>query len=380
MFWRTQSDNMGRAIASPWSERTLFSPTVSILRDTSEYSQIRARCSLGSEPDFRKKYPAEYRTADGRWVRSKSEKIVADWLYEHGIRYEYERRLTNGVACDFYLPDTDTYIEYWGRDDETYRRHRREKEQFYSKHGFKLVSLDESDLKHVDDILRSKLGQARPMPKAVVSSGKPQTSGLNKRIAVLIAVLVISSLILGYSLAGPGAYWPRPAITTPTTSPITTTSEAIARSESVTTTFATSSATSSIRKWISDEPVISYLDAKKYIGQTKTVEGTIVMTLRYEKGNVIFLDFHDPYEGYFQVIIWREYWKNFPFAPEVFYKGKEVRVTGLIKEYKGSPQIEVTSPKQIEVAYMGFSYPSPSSLGIVVLTTRILVNRVPSYC
>jgi hypothetical protein len=32
---------------------------------------------LGSEPDFRKKYPAEYRTADGRWVRSKSEKIVA---------------------------------------------------------------------------------------------------------------------------------------------------------------------------------------------------------------------------------------------------------------------------------------------------------------
>ena len=336
---------------------------------------------MGSEPDFRKKYPAEYRTADGRWVRSKSEKIVADWLYEHGIRYEYERRLTNGVVCDFYLPDTDTYVEYWGRDDETYRRHRKEKEQFYSKHGFRLVSLDESDLKHVDDILRSKFGQTKPKPlEATVSSGKRRTSGFNKRIVALIVTLVVSSLILGYSLAGPGAQWPRSTITTPATAPITTTSEAIAKSESVTTTFATSSATSSLRKWISDESVISYLDAKKYIGQTKTVEGKIVRTLRYEKGNIIFLDFHDPYEGYFEVIIWRENWKNFPFAPEVFYKGKEVRVTGLIKEYKGAPQIEVTSPKQIEVAYMGFNYPSSSSLGMLVLATGTVASRVPSYC
>ena len=313
---------------------------------------------MASEPDFRKKYPAEYRTADGRWVRSKSEKIIADWLYAHNIRYEYERQLTSGVTCDFYLPDTDTYVEYWGKDDATYRRHRTEKEQFYSKHGFRLLSLDESDLKHIDDILRSELGQGKPEPpETVVSRRKPPASRLNKRIAVLMAILVVSSLILGYSLS-PGVYWPRPPITTQTAPPITTTSEAIARSESVTTTFTTSTS-SSRPKWISsDTNVISYLHAGKYVGQTKTVEGTIVRTLRYEKGNVIFLDFHDPYEGYFGVIIWQEYWKNFPFAPEAFYKGKEVRVTGLIKEYKGAPQIEATSPKQIEVAYMGFYYPA----------------------
>lgn len=319
-----------------------------------------------SEPDFRKKYPAEYRTADGRWVRSKSEKIIADWLYAHNIRYEYERQLTNGVTCDFYLPDTETCIEYWGRDDETYRRHRTEKEGFYSKHGFKLVSLDEKDLKHIDDILRAKFGQARLRPaEAVVSISKPRTSGFNRRVVALTVILIVSSLTLGYSLGGIGGYSPQPLVATQTTAPIMITSgvviRAITTSETSTATSTVSQATSSLRKWISDDNVISYLDAKKYIGQTKTVEGTIVRTNRYEKGNVIFLDFHDPYQGYFEVIIWRENWKNFPFAPEVFYKGKEVRVTGLIEDYKGSPQMEITTPKQIEVAYMGLNYSSPLS-------------------
>lgn len=105
-------------------------------------------------------------------------------------------------------------------------------------------------------------------------------------------------------------------------------------------------------KWkSSDEGVISYLDAGKYIGQTKTVEGTVVKTFRYTKGNVIFLDFHDPYQGYFTVVIWSSDWDKFPFAPEVYYKGKEVRVTGEIIEYKGTPEIVVRDPSQIEVAW-----------------------------
>ena len=64
-------------------------------------------------PDFRKKYQAEYRTRDGRFVRSKSEGRIADWLYDHKVRYEYERKVADGIVCDFYLPDIDTYIEFW---------------------------------------------------------------------------------------------------------------------------------------------------------------------------------------------------------------------------------------------------------------------------
>ena len=103
----------------------------------------------------------------------------------------------------------------------------------------------------------------------------------------------------------------------------------------------------------SDEDVISYLDAGDYIGQTKTVEGTIVRTFKYIKGNIIFLNFHDPYQGYFTAIIWSSDWGNFPFAPEIYYEGKEVRVTGEIIEYKGTPEIVVRYPSQIEVAFGG---------------------------
>ena len=113
-------------------------------------------------------------------------------------------------------------------------------------------------------------------------------------------------------------------------------------------------ATSTQTKWkSSDEGVISYLDAGNYIGQTKTVEGTIVRTFKYTQGNIIFLNFHDPYQGYFTAIIWSSDWDNFPFAPEIYYNGKEVRVTGEIIEYKGTPEIVVRDPSQIEVAFGG---------------------------
>ena len=55
-------------------------------------------------------------------------------------------------------------------------------------------------------------------------------------------------------------------------------------------------------KWLSsNEDVISYMDAGQYIGQTKTVEGTIVRT--YKSSSAIFLNFHDPYQGYFFIVI-----------------------------------------------------------------------------
>ena len=196
-----------------------------------------------------------------------------------------------------------------------------------------------------------------------VSAATQRPAYFSKTIVALTAVLVVSALVLGYSLGRFGGYQSyQPPVT-------------VLRTVTVTTSEATSPVTTpsvtTPRKWISPD-AISYLDAKKYVGQVKTVEGKIVRTYRYEPGNVIFLNFHDPYEGYFTVIVWRENWKNFPFAPEVFYKGKEVRVTGLIKDYQGTPQIEATSPKQIEVAYMGFDYAfAPSRiLATIIRKTR----------
>jgi hypothetical protein len=110
-------------------------------------------------------------------------------------------------------------------------------------------------------------------------------------------------------------------------------------------------------KWLgSSANVVSYLQAANYVGQSKTVEGKIVRTYVSNKGTV-FLDFHDPYQGYFQVTIFSSDVKNFQFSPASFYLNKEVRVTGTIELYQGAPEIIVHSPSQIEVAYMGFNYP-----------------------
>jgi len=129
----------------------------------------------------------------------------------------------------------------------------------------------------------------------------------------------------------------------------------------VTTTLTTCTTPDCGEKWLvcSDPNVISWQDTKNYEGETKTVEGTIVGTYR-SSSNAVYLHFHDPYQGYFYAVIFSSDLKNFPFKPEDFYRGKEIRVTGLIQFYQGSrdhPEITVKNPSQIEVANMGFNYP-----------------------
>jgi len=98
-----------------------------------------------------------------------------------------------------------------------------------------------------------------------------------------------------------------------------------------------------------DRQVISYLDAKKYIGETITVEGTVVGTFKYTDGDIIFLNFHDPYKGYFTVVIWSDNWDRFPQSPDIYYDNKKIRVTGEIIEHDGSPEMVVRDISQIEI-------------------------------
>lgn len=95
--------------------------------------------------------------------------------------------------------------------------------------------------------------------------------------------------------------------------------------------------------------IISYLDAGRYVGQTVTVEGTVVRTARHDGNGIIYLNFHDPYEGYFTVVIWSGDWDRFPQSPELYYDGKHVLVTGKVIEYKGSPEIIVEGPAEIVI-------------------------------
>ena len=93
--------------------------------------------------------------------------------------------------------------------------------------------------------------------------------------------------------------------------------------------------------------VISWKDADKHYGQTKTVEGTVVAT--HNTGKVCFLNFHENWKIYFTAVIFASDFHKFPDNPEDYYLDKKVRVTGKIKKYKGKPEIILKSPAQIKI-------------------------------
>ncbi len=105
-------------------------------------------------------FKAEFRTADGHYVRSKAEAIIDNYLYANGIVHAYERRLPieEEVYTDFFIPVHNIYIEYWGyENDPKYLNRKAKKQQIYKEHGLKLIELNEDDVKNIDDILPLKL-------------------------------------------------------------------------------------------------------------------------------------------------------------------------------------------------------------------------------
>ncbi len=92
---------------------------------------------------------------------------------------------------------------------------------------------------------------------------------------------------------------------------------------------------------------ISWRDAGKYYGQIRTVVGKVVAS--NNTGKVCFLNFHHNWKKYFTVVIFSSDYDKFPPNPEDYYLNHRIRVTGLIKEYKGKPEIIVKSPSQIEI-------------------------------
>jgi len=105
-----------------------------------------------------------------------------------------------------------------------------------------------------------------------------------------------------------------------------------------------------------EEEVIDALDTETLLdhaGEVRTVEGIVVRTHYAEKseGKPTFLDFHDPYEGYFKALIWDDnrdkFIQAFPPNPETYFEDTKVRIKGLIETYEGAPEIILNDPSQI---------------------------------
>ncbi len=98
---------------------------------------------------------------------------------------------------------------------------------------------------------------------------------------------------------------------------------------------------------------ISWDEAKYHIGERATVCGSVVDT-RYastSNGSPTFLNIGKSYPDpdRFTVVIWGNDRSSFPSAPESYYSGETICVTGLITEYQGGVQIEASTPSQIQI-------------------------------
>jgi DNA helicase-4 len=104
-----------------------------------------------------------YTSLDGTKVRSKSEQFIADWLYRHSIKYEYEPLLNVKdfyFNPDFYIPEANLYIEHVSdRSSNT-----KSKEEQFQKGNLLLVKTYESMTKDsalfnhtLDKIIKNRL-------------------------------------------------------------------------------------------------------------------------------------------------------------------------------------------------------------------------------
>lgn len=95
------------------------------------------------------------------------------------------------------------------------------------------------------------------------------------------------------------------------------------------------------------EPPISASVAALFVGEEKTVEGTVTHAAR--DGNVVRLHFGPPPHALVVSLI-VGLLSDFPPAPERYYLGQSVRVVGTIRSFRGTPEIVIHDPARIQLA------------------------------
>ena len=131
------------------------------------------------------------KTEDGTLVQTNGEKIIADFLYEHGIDYVYDEskffhtsRSINGkkehrLRPDFFLPKFNIYIEYWGWE-AIYGEHMNYKIAVYNESGNRLISIRNKHEKYFISHLKNELNKYGVLLKSKnkIKSNKCKNCGI----------------------------------------------------------------------------------------------------------------------------------------------------------------------------------------------------------
>lgn len=101
-----------------------------------------------------------FKCIDGHLVKSKGELIIDNQLHHLGLDHEYENIIRirgKLLKYDWYLPEFDIYIEYWGYFGKEYMKRKVEKLDLYKKGKLKLISIEDIMLKDIYTNLTNEL-------------------------------------------------------------------------------------------------------------------------------------------------------------------------------------------------------------------------------
>jgi DNA/RNA endonuclease YhcR with UshA esterase domain len=95
---------------------------------------------------------------------------------------------------------------------------------------------------------------------------------------------------------------------------------------------------------------ISIVDAKDHVGERVTICGKVEDTYYNAKVNgkpfMIYFGAKYPKQT-FSAVIWNDDLKNFDYKPDEYLKGKFICIIGVIKMYKGKPEMVLNTQEQI---------------------------------
>lgn len=115
-------------------------------------------------------YEGKYHCDDGHVVKSKSEAMIDNYLFDNGIPHAYEIAFPvddnpdHDLHPDFFLPNfrdsgDDVYIEHWGYDENNvhYTKTKKYKLPIYQKKGITLICTNEQDITDFKINIKRKL-------------------------------------------------------------------------------------------------------------------------------------------------------------------------------------------------------------------------------
>ena len=146
----TQEEVLGQLQSFPvGSDATLSSKRVPVRLKQSAVRFFTtwnaAIAAAGLNPNIKYMHKKRLMCRDGHIADSVSERTIDDWLFKAGVRHNRSKIYPGRTRlnCDFYLPDYDIWLEYFGlwRNYPAYDEVVKEKYDIARTHGLKLIGV-----------------------------------------------------------------------------------------------------------------------------------------------------------------------------------------------------------------------------------------------